>query len=133
MFSQSHIIFGPDNNLYISSASKDNVLRFNGTSGAFINEFVTAGSGGLDSARGLAFGPDGNLYVVSTFGNEILRYNGTTGAFIDMFVGSDLNFPVDLLFSPSSIIPEPSSITLLITGASGLIGYGWRRKRKMAA
>ncbi len=30
-------------------------------------------------------------------------------------------------------IPEPSSLALLITGAIGLIGYGWRRKRKQAA
>ena len=30
-------------------------------------------------------------------------------------------------------VPEPSSITRLITGATALIGYGYRRKRKKAA
>ncbi len=30
-------------------------------------------------------------------------------------------------------IPEPSTITLLSIGAISLIGYGWRRKRKLAA
>jgi len=33
----------------------------------------------------------------------------------------------------TEVVPEPSSIVLLITGAIGLIGYGWRRKRKQAA
>jgi hypothetical protein len=28
-----------------------------------------------------------------------------------------------------SAIPEPTSILLLVTGALGLLGYGWRRKR----
>jgi hypothetical protein len=31
------------------------------------------------------------------------------------------------------VIPEPSSLVLLGIGAIGLLGYGWRRKRKQAA
>src|SRR5207249_3686893 len=79
--------FGPDGNLYATSgggsASSEysRVLRFNGTTGEFIDAFVPAGSGGLTGPRGLVFGPDGNLYVN---GNDsapgsVLRYNGTTG------------------------------------------------------
>jgi hypothetical protein len=33
----------------------------------------------------------------------------------------------------TSNIPEPSSLALLGIGAFGLIGYGWRRKKKQAA
>jgi len=37
------------------------------------------------------------------------------------------------LFSiQSAVIPEPSSVTLALMGAVGLLGYGWRRKRKRA-
>ena len=64
------------------------VVRFDGTSGAFIDVFATAGSGGLDTPEQMAFGPDGNLYVASFNSNEVLRYNGTTGAFIDVFVAA---------------------------------------------
>src|SRR5215831_7212847 len=76
---------GPDGNIYVAGGDGKDVLQFNGASGAFIKEFVAAGSGGLVSARGVAFGPDGNLYVTSFGSNEVLKYNGTTGAFIGSF------------------------------------------------
>jgi len=40
-------VFGPDGNLYVSSEVTDEVLRYNGETGNFIDAFVTAGSGGL--------------------------------------------------------------------------------------
>ncbi|MCO8121379.1 DUF4347 domain-containing protein, partial [Stieleria sp. TO1_6] len=82
------ILFGPDGMLYASSYLSDNVQRFDPVTGTLINEFVAAGSGGLDRATGIAFGPDGNLYVASYNTDSILRYDGTTGAFIDEFVAS---------------------------------------------
>ena len=39
----------------------------------------------------------------------------------------DLGFRV----AASKAVPEPSTITLLATGAIGLVGYGWRRRRAM--
>ncbi len=90
------LIFGPDGNgdgnldVYITSAESDNVLRFDGLTGAFIDAFVSTGSGGLNDPTAAVFGPDGNLYVASgahsDFYNSILRYDGATGAFIDVFV-----------------------------------------------
>ena len=35
--------------------------------------------------------------------------------------------------APAAIgVPEPASLTLLATGALGLLGYGWRRRRQAA-
>src|SRR5262249_29165246 len=62
------VIYSPhDGNLYVSSGlfSGPNVykgvLRYDRTTGAFLNAFTEAGH--LDSPRGIIFGPDGNLYV----------------------------------------------------------------------
>jgi len=98
---------GPDGNIYVADGNGA-VLKFNGTTGAFMSTFVTAGSGGLHNARGVAFGPDGNLYVTdfSTAFPQVLKYNGTTGAFIGVFATptgacSALNLPRDLTFGPN--------------------------------
>jgi hypothetical protein len=72
--------------LLVSSQGTDQVLRYNAPTGAFIDAFVSAGSGGLVRPTGLTFGPDGNLYVGSDGTEQVLRYAGTTGAFIDVFV-----------------------------------------------
>ena len=57
--------FGRDGNLYVDSEGNSSVLRYDGTSGAFIDVFVPSGSGGLDTPIGMKFGPDDNLYVTS--------------------------------------------------------------------
>ena len=55
--SPTDIAFGPDNNLYVLSNGGDRVLRFNGGNGAFIDTFVTAGSGGLTGGTYMTFQP----------------------------------------------------------------------------
>ena len=89
------------------------ILRYDGTTGAFIDSFVAMGSGGLSSPRPLIFGPDGNLYVGDYGNGSVLRYNGKTGVFIDQFVtpgSGDLVGPTFLVFAD---VPEPSTIALL--------------------
>jgi hypothetical protein len=104
--------------LFVSDFNNDNVLRFNGDTGAF--QDVYASGGGLNAARGMAFGADGNFYVASGFSAEVLRYNGATGAFIDDFVAAGsggLNAGSDLLFR----VPEPSALALLVIGMAALV------------
>jgi len=80
--------FGPDGNLYVASFGNNTVLRYNGTTGAFMNTFVTPGLGGLASPHGSAFGPGGDLFVGSAGTNQVLRYDGLTGASKGVFIGS---------------------------------------------
>ena len=77
-----------DNNglLYLANGSANNVLRFDPTDNRFVDEFVSAGSGGLDFARAVRFGPDGHLYVASRNSHEILRYDGVSGDFLGVAV-----------------------------------------------
>jgi hypothetical protein len=89
--------------MYVASfrnASNSKVIRYNGITGAYIDDFVPVGSGGLDGATSLLFGPDGNLYVTSRVTDQVLRYNGTTGAFMGVFATGGDNGPEDLVFGP---------------------------------
>ncbi|MFO0892969.1 MAG: LamG-like jellyroll fold domain-containing protein [Isosphaeraceae bacterium] len=83
----SGMTYGPDGNLYVGSLNTDEVLRYSGTTGAFLGAFVTAGSGGLDSPAmdGLIF-RNNLLYVAGRDSNNVLRYDATTGAFVDTFI-----------------------------------------------
>jgi len=96
------ITVGPDKNIYVANAGGNNILKFDGTTGAFIGKFVADGSGGLIGPRGVAFGPDGSLFVASFNTNQVLHYDAT-GAFLGVFVaaGADgLSLPRDLAFGP---------------------------------
>ncbi len=93
------IDFGPAGDLYVSSALTDQVLRYDGTTGAFISVFISAGSGGLDSPHEVLFRADGKLYVVSYNNSAVLRYDDSSGSFIDVFAsGGGLANPVFMEF-----------------------------------
>ncbi|MGH9661803.1 MAG: SMP-30/gluconolactonase/LRE family protein [Bryobacteraceae bacterium] len=121
------ILFGPhDQNLYVSTGEWGGpgqlkaVLRFDGATGAFIDNFAVGGN--LESPRGIIFGPDGHLYVadrnVPTPEGRIARFDGFTGAYLGDFVASGaggLWQPSGLVFGPSP--DNPAQLDLYI--ASG--------------
>jgi hypothetical protein len=90
--------------LLVGNTRGDSVSSFNAQSGAYLGDFISAGSGGLKDPDTLLYGPDGNLYVSSASSNtsgQILRYDGQTGAFIDVFAqGSGLARPYGMAFGP---------------------------------
>ena len=112
------LAFGPDGNLYVSNNPNPSnplsstVLRYDGTTGAVIDAFVSAGSGGLKSPEALVFRNDGFLYV-SNFGTnptngnvldgQVTRYDAATGAFDSVFATSaDIRGNADgMAFAPN--------------------------------
>lgn len=93
--------FGPGGDLFVASFETDQVLRFDGATGAYEGIFVTANLGGLNGPdAGTKFGPDGFLYVPSFFNDRVLRYDHT-GAFVDTFIPfreGGLRQPRDMVF-----------------------------------
>lgn len=94
------VLFGPDGRLYVSSFDSDAILRYDGSTGAFVDVFVPGGAGGLDGPdAGMVFGPDGHLYVPGYYSNSIPRYDGATGMPLGDFVmGGELDNPRTLVF-----------------------------------
>lgn len=140
------IIFGPDGNgdgdqdLYVGDWSGPfniviggnlgRILRFDGTTGAFLDEFVPFDSGGLNHPFGLVFAPgvenpnELDLYVTNAEDANILRYDGTTGACLGAFVSSGsggLTFPVGLTFGPDGNLYVASAE--FITGTDSVMRY----------
>ncbi|MDB5350556.1 MAG: regulatory domain of in-like proprotein convertase [Planctomycetota bacterium] len=105
---------GPDGNLYVASATKNQILEYNGITGNFMRVFVVQGDGGLDGPKGFAWDNKGaSLYVASKNTDQILKYSGTTGAFQGVFIDVGPNSPL----SPDEVIFDGSSF--LISDASG--------------
>jgi hypothetical protein len=127
------LVFGPNGDLFVSNGdissldpANNDVLEYNGTTGAFVKIF--ASGGGLEFPRGLVFGPNGDLFVTSLSG-AVLEYNGTTGAFVQTFTsGGGLEAPTYLTFSPAEpAVPEPSSLLLAALGALTTASAGRKR------
>lgn len=89
--------------LLVSSRGDNSIKQYDETTGAYIQDFVTSGSGGLLSPQGLTLGPDGNLYVSSS--NSIKKYDGTTGSYISTFAGGG----IDVLFQPNGLVFGPDN------------------------
>jgi DNA-binding beta-propeller fold protein YncE len=106
------LAFGPDGNFYVASEGSDSVLRYDGTTGAFIDTFIPPSAGNLHQPEKLIFRDDGFLYVC-TFGNDgvdgnsVLRYDAMTGDFDRAFVApgdGGLVLAEDMVFGPDGLL-----------------------------
>jgi WD40 repeat protein len=128
--------FGPDENLYVGSPLTHNILRFNGVTGAFIDEFVgprRRGHAGSLMAPLILLFHDDKLYVGDIEANNIVRYNAATGAFIDVFVpagsggmGQEFGVPQEFVFGPDGNLyvasPATSTTTNMVLRFNGRTG-----------
>ncbi|HZU25529.1 MAG TPA: PEP-CTERM sorting domain-containing protein [Bryobacteraceae bacterium] len=93
--SAQDVKFGPDGNLYVVSSANDQILKYNGATGAFISVFATLNKPSHNGPIDLLFAPDGFLYVTAFDGSKILRLNEQNGAVVDTFsppAGADTAF-----------------------------------------
>ena len=93
-------ILSPDGkSLFVASRDGNDIVRYDGKTGAFLGIFVAPKSGGLLKPRGLAIGADGNLYVSSFATDQVLKYDGGTGAPLGTFTPEPLKAPAGAVLS----------------------------------
>ena len=126
--------FGPDGFFYLGNDPRDcacndtscyNVMRFNGTTGQYVDTPFPPGFLGLYDPNGMTIGPDCNLYIsseglgfpdenVNANPNVIYRLNLTTGenvpGSIEEFVPSNGLLDNDGPFPPGTGLIEPEKI-----------------------
>jgi sugar lactone lactonase YvrE len=93
---------GPDGNIYTATGGGydyNMILRYNGTTGAFMGVFAT---GPINGVRTILFN-GGYMYVASEYTNQVLQYNATTGAYVGVFVAAGsggISGPYGMTFGP---------------------------------
>ncbi len=111
--------YGPDGNLYVADYGSGQVLRYDGVTGTYIDDFVASG---LTSPLGLEFGPDGNLYVANRGSAGVLRYDGQTSVLDSGFNVAGISGAEDLTFGPDGnvYVGGTSGVTRVdaVTGAT---------------
>ena len=100
--------------LFVTSFLTDEILRYDASDGAFIDDLISSHDGEIIGPNYAHFGPDGHLYVNSN-DNRILRFDGQTGIFLDSFIDSDgrsdLDGPTGFTFDSAGNLYVSSSNT----------------------
>jgi hypothetical protein len=104
---------GPDGAVYVSSAVTDEILKYDGGSGAFISVFADE-TDLLRSPAGLAFGPNGNLFVANRLRNEVAEFD-LSGNVVNIYEtavgGAAVVTPEDVAFGPDGLLYVASANT----------------------
>jgi len=110
--------------LFVCDFNDNVVKRFNGLTGAYIDDF--ASGNGLGNPIDAVFGPDGNIYVCAHGSTSILRYNGRTGQFMGDFVSKNKSDgaigPNGIAFGPDGNLYMSSKWTKEIKRFDGKTG-----------
>jgi hypothetical protein len=116
------VIFGPDINgdaaldLYVSNGEVDEVLIYNGLTGAYLKKLIPPGLGGLDDPKGLLFDNDGNLLVVNNGDHSVRRYGPSSLAAFTVSLSSPAIDTVTVNYSANSGTATSGSDISLASG-----------------
>ncbi len=121
------VTVGPEGLLYVVSLANHSVLRFNPTTGDFVDVFIASGLGALSNPTEIVFGPaDGIAYVTSFGNNRVKMYDPDTGAYLGNRVNAanagGLSGPESLMFGPDGHLYVSSRFTHSIKKYDGSTG-----------
>jgi hypothetical protein len=88
--------------LYVADSTLNVVLRYNGTTGAFIDHYVPQQSTVSDDLWYMTFGPDGNLYVSSQSTHSVLRWGANSQAAFTVSLSTPSAVPLTVDFTTSN-------------------------------
>jgi sugar lactone lactonase YvrE len=117
------LTFGPNGNLFVTGGGQafgggGNVMEFNGTTGAYIQDFVPTLPGGGSTAS-LRFDNHGRLLVSiagAIEGFNVQAYDAASGNPLGTFIADGsggISYPYFISIKP---VPEPATIGLLLVG-----------------
>jgi cellulose synthase/poly-beta-1,6-N-acetylglucosamine synthase-like glycosyltransferase/DNA-binding beta-propeller fold protein YncE len=111
LFSPTDLSFD-DQFLYVGSTNNE-VLRYDGITGNFIDSFVNKSRDGIDMPTGLTIGPNGNLYATSGNTHQVFKYDPDNPIFgTEKFVtdkSNKLNQPTHLEIKDDEICVSGAS------------------------
>ena len=122
------MVYDSAGNLLVLDEFSHNVLKFDGTSGTFLSEFIstaTLGGVGLTDPDDMEIGPDGNLYLMSHFNDtaNIFRFAGLSGAYLGVFASSlPIHHEHGLAFGPGGLLYQGNVDSGLVERFSGVTG-----------
>ncbi len=123
------MVYNSAGSLLVLNEFSHNVLEFNGTTGAFIGEFISPmglGSVGVTDPNDMEIGPDGHLYIsthISTPTASVWKFNGTTGAFIGEFASvAATHHTHGLAFGPDGNLYQGDISTSSVVKFDGVAG-----------
>ena len=109
------IAWGPDGNLYVATQNTPGVQRYNGTTGAFINDFVPAGSGGLTAPFHISFASTQALCSNNTL-PFFISPTPQCGSTIDATASSPVTFTVSAADNDVLSAGGPQPVKLDVMG-----------------
>ncbi|MBO6573827.1 MAG: T9SS type A sorting domain-containing protein [Rhodothermales bacterium] len=91
--------------IYISSRNTSSVKRYRADTGAYVDEFVESGAGGLLHPQEVLWAPDGNLLVTGHGNSAVKKYDGQSGTYLGDFTsGYQLSRPTKAAFGPDGYL-----------------------------
>jgi WD40 repeat protein len=108
----SGIAFGPDGNLYVGSWDTNQIQRFDGATGAYLDAFVTLAAP-LVGVAGIGFGPDGRLCAALWIAGDVFCFDGVTGELLGSIPANQTqpSEPFKLAWGPDGDLYVSSSLT----------------------
>jgi sugar lactone lactonase YvrE len=116
--------------LFVADHGADAIVRFDGTTGEFLDVFASGAAQRVDRPSSVRLGPDGQLYAAGFGRGDVVRYDVDSGAMMDVFFWDTrfLEEPVELAFVGDRLIVlghDTGNAVVLDGGGTMMTSFGF--------